>query len=209
MFGGNIRQEPAPLPPFDTGTWSVPTWDYVPLSPVSSNDDNSSYGGRANTRVVFNQFDGDEIDTRLNTNAGTNYDPKGYGLNYYSLGVAFKGIDTFPEWATGFSIVQTHSTKKVLAQGMGWWSMQKADKARFGENATKRVDHLWVYFPDFDQDTGIYPTLAEELLNNFSNYKIQLVAPLGFFSEVYSFFNEFDSLFLNESYINRRQKKLT
>jgi hypothetical protein len=204
---GNIRQEPAPIPPQDLAPFAVPTWDYLPLYPTSANDSRSSYGGRANVRVCLTQGQADPIDSRANTDSGLNYDPKCYGLNYYSMGIAFAGIQTFPEWASGFSVVQTHSTKKVMAQGLGWYDMKKAEKGRFGENATKNVNAIWVYFPDFDQDTGIYASLANELINNFSNYKIQLTAPLGFFSEVYSFFNEFDGFSTPEAYINRRHKE--
>jgi hypothetical protein len=60
-----------------------------------------------------------------------------------------------------------------------------------GVNTGKEKNSILVYFPDLDEDTGINPTLIDELLDPtvLSNYEIQIVSPLGFFTEVYSFLN--------------------
>jgi len=184
-LNGNIKDQPfINNPNID--------FDYQPLNPVSAQDSSSKYHLEPNDKIVDTFTQTNLLEAGLN-GQGTDYNPKGFGLNYYSMGVAFKGISSFPEWASGFSVVQTNSVKKVLAQGLGWYAMQSADAGKLKANASKPTDRLWCFFPDFDPDTGgLYTNLYDEFINHFDNYKIQLVAPLGFFTDVYSFFQTFD-----------------
>lgn len=121
------------------------------------------------------------------------YSPEGFGLNYYSMGVAFKGIETstLPSWVSGFSIVQTPPAERVVAQGLGFYDLISAGSG-VGANTGKEVDKIIIYFPDLDENTGINPTVIDEILDPTiasSLYEIQLASPLGFFTEVYSFLN--------------------
>lgn len=151
---------------------------YRPMTPVSQSDS----GSDNNHDLSVN------LEVKLGLSEWKSYAPKAFGLNYYSMGVAMKGL-TMPDWAVGFSVVQTESVKRVVAQGLGWYSMGEAED-NSGARGTKSVNKAWCYFPDFDAETGLYPSLAQDVLDKPQNYKAQLVAPLGFFTEVYSFFNK-------------------
>lgn len=158
-----------------------------PFNPTGQGDTISDYDKRVNTDIKSGNF-----------TTSYSYNPKGFGLNYYSMGIGFTGIDTssisLPSWVSGFSVVQTDSAKRVVAQGMAWYDMQQADGA-FGANGTKTTNGLWIYIPDADPDCGgINTQVIDDLLANFNTgyYKLEAVSPLGYFSEVYSFdFDEF------------------
>lgn len=109
------------------------------------------------------------------------YNPKGFGLDYYSMGLAVKGLDAYPDWADGFSIVQTDPAYQVVAQGLGFYRLESADDSL--TNTSKEIDKFWAHFPDLEHR---FPDIAEDLLNNPTSYSIQLVSPLGYFTEVYS-----------------------
>jgi len=154
---------------------------YFALNPTSSSDTVGDFV-RPNTSVYqrkqFNAFD-------------SNYDPQCFGLNSYSMGVAFKGITNVPSWVSGFSVVQTEPAGRVVGQGLGFYNLISAGNG-IGDNAGKQVDSIIIYFPDLDENTGINTSVVEELLDPTiasTSYEIQLVSPLGFFTEVYSFLN--------------------
>lgn len=107
------------------------------------------------------------------------YSPPAFGLDYFSQGVAFKGINTRPKWADGFSVVQTEPAKRVVAQGLGMYSLYPSEGA-FAANASKEANEMWAYFPDLEL---LYPDIATDFLNNPTSYKLQLVSPLGYFTE--------------------------
>jgi len=109
------------------------------------------------------------------------YSPKAFGLDYYSMGLAVKGLDTYPDWADGFSVVQTDPAYQVVAQGLGFYRLESADNAL--TNTSKEIDKFWAHFPDLEHR---FPDIAEDLLNNPTSYSIQLVSPLGYFSEIYA-----------------------
>ena len=148
---------------------------YGTLNPTSQNDTSSTYQYRING----------EIGVGFNSN--TDYNPKGFGLNYYSMGAAFKGITNYPaNWSEGFSVVQTPSANRVLAQGLGFYRMFEAESV-LGNDGNKSTDSFWCYFPDLE----LYnPDILTDLINNPTSYQLQLVSPLGYFSELYSGFND-------------------
>ena len=57
----------------------------------------------------------------------------------------------------------------------------------FGANVSKKVDEFAIYFPDLDEDTGLNPTIIDAIKADPNGYRIQLVSPMGFFSEIFSF----------------------
>lgn len=119
--------------------------------------------------------------------------PNGFSPDYYSLGTSFKGVNVdaadFPKWATAFSIVKTPSAGRVVAQGLGFYDLRSADDSGLMTNTEKDKKSFAVYFPDLDAETGINPSVIEEIKLNPESFKIELVSPLGFFTEVYSFSN--------------------
>jgi hypothetical protein len=108
------------------------------------------------------------------------YSPPGFGLDYFSQGIAFKGLDTYPSSSEGFSVVQTEPAQRVVAQGLGMYSLYPSEGA-FEPNTSKEANEMWAYFPDLEL---LYPDIATDILNgNFTSYKLQLVSPLGYFTE--------------------------
>ena len=142
---------------------------YKTLTPVSQADSQSTLGIPSNDKV--------SLDSSVATLA---YRPKAFGLDYYSQGMAIKGLDTYPSWAEGFSVVQTDPALQVVAQGLGFY---KVNEYSGSTNTSKDIDKFWAYFPDLEHK---FPDVAEDLLNNPTSYSIQLVSPLGYFTEVYA-----------------------
>jgi hypothetical protein len=167
LLSANIM-DGVPLNAMYPGNWE-------PFSPTSQTDNSSDYGSLVNYQV------------KNNGGSWQSYNPRCFGLDYYSMGIAFKGVLELPSWASGFSVVQTESVRKVVAQGLGFYRLQEAGGI-FGANGTKAVNKFFVYFPDLDEDTGISPDVVDELLTGiFDQYEVQLVSPMGYFSEIYSF----------------------
>jgi len=144
---------------------------YATLNPTSQSDVKSDYAYNINDKVGVGAL------------APLDYSPRGFGLNYYSQGIAFKGITTYPtDWAEGFSVVQTNPARRVVAQGLGFYEMIEEDGI-FGANAAKGPNSFWSYFPDLEL---LYPDVFSDFINNPTSYKLQLVSPLGYFSDIYS-----------------------
>ncbi len=140
------------------------------FGPVSQNDSNNQI------KYLVTSKSG------VDGSAGDDYAPPGFGLNYFSQGVAFKGIDEYPDWADGFSVVQTDPAQRVVAQGLGMYSLYPSDAPT--TDTYKESNELWVYFPDLEL---LYPDVATDILNgNFSSYSVQFVSPLGYYTEPFT-----------------------
>jgi hypothetical protein len=165
----NYRADSALLP-----NW----WEYTKaqMNPVSQFDTKSKLNKAVNKKVALDSGIG------LSPPLWNNYAPDAFGPNYYSQGFAFKGIQSYPSWADGFSVVQTEPAKRVIAQGLGFYTLIPADVTA-GSDTQKETNSFWSYFPDLDV---LNPEIAEDLINNPSTYSLQLVSPLGYFSEVYN-----------------------
>jgi hypothetical protein len=156
------------------------------LHPTSQTDPESQYNRRINTHVYYDNGYSEQ---------SVNYNPQAFAIDYYSLGAAFKGIDvsTLPDWVDGFSLVTTEPARRVVAQGLGFYDLKSGSTGTFAgleENATKSGDALLCNFPDLDDGYGLYD--ATEYIRPHgptSQYRIDLVAPLGFFSEFYSYYS--------------------
>lgn len=151
---------------------------YSPYRPTSQND--SSVSGmkyRVNTRVK-NGF------------SEENYNPSGFAPNYYTKGIALNGIDDLPEWVKAFSVTRTKRAGRVVAQGLGMYSLNQADYNLSGLTngglGNKDKNELWVCLPDVDGGV-VNESVIDDIVANPSNYSIQFVSPLGFFSELYNF----------------------
>lgn len=146
---------------------------YSTLRPVSQNDTDSTYQYQINSKAGVS---GEESGLAL-------YNPKGFGLDYYSQGIAFKGITTYPGlWSEGFSVVQTEPAMRVVAQGLGFYELREGESL-FGVNASKGQSSFFSYFPDLEL---LYPDIYQDVINNPTSFKIQLVSPLGYFSEIHT-----------------------
>lgn len=151
-------------------------WEHsnAQMNPVSQYDTKSKLNKTVNRYSSVESIGSSEI-----------YRPKGFGLNYYAQGFGFKGINLWPKWADGFSVVQTEPAKRVVAQGLGFYSL--TPQSGIIATVEKDLNSFWSYFPDLDI---LNPEIAEDLINNPSSYKIQLVSPLGYFSEIYNTYKD-------------------
>ena len=111
------------------------------------------------------------------------YNPAGFNPRYFSQGMAFNGLKTaaLPSWVKGFSIVKKKKAGRVVCQGLGIYTMK--DPVHNTISATKETSKIWFYSPDMTvgQNSDVAAFIA-----NPQNYKIQLVSPLGFFTEMYN-----------------------
>lgn len=151
---------------------------YKPLRPAGDTD--STTDGH-DFRVNVNVRDG---------GSAQSYNPKGFSLNYYAKGVAFRGVDTstLPSWIKAFSIARTEPAGRVICQGIGVYRMTEADRTQIGvgfsTGITKDKNKLVFYSPDIE--AGIVSSdIINDISSNPGRYSVQLVSPLGYFSEVY------------------------
>lgn len=126
--------------------------------------------------------------TKVRINGGTDiefpdYQPEGFAPDYYSLGMALAGVTGLPSWAAAFSIVWTPPAQRVVTQGLAMYSMDPASDAEpLTKRVTKQEDEVWFYSPDVE--AGLVDW--NDVVANPSNYQIQFVSPLGFFTELFN-----------------------
>jgi hypothetical protein len=158
---------------------------YEPHTPVGKNDsDVSGHNYRVNISVA----------TSNPSLPNAIYGPEGFSPDYYTKGVAIAGISNIPSWAKSFSIARSRPAGRVICQGLGMYSLVEGVGTGIGASslASKVKNELWFYSPDIDSGlTG--SGVVQDMQSNAAGYSIQLISPLGFFSEVYSF-DEKDSL---------------
>lgn len=165
---------------------------YLPFTPVKQNDpDVEGHNYVVNTKIaqsnVFIPNPGpgfvlDEPEKKVN-----NYRPRIFAPEYYAMGIMVAGIQNFPQWAKSFSIVRTPSAKRILCQGIGFYSMTKAKFSLLFDNGLggKSSNKVWYYAPDLEN--GILSSnTVNDIIDNPQNYKVQFVSPLGFACEWYS-----------------------
>lgn len=139
-----------------------------PLQPISPTSLKWGHDYRPNTAVVpSGRPDG----------ASTGYNPKVFGVSHHALGMAFRGIDSFPNDTQGFSMVITRPARRVVAQGLFTWSLSTD-----GSTTRKGLFEGRLSIPD--HAAGAMSQEAwENIIADPGRYKIQFVSPLGFASE--------------------------
>jgi hypothetical protein len=150
---------------------------FRPFTPVSQTDGNI-----------------DSLSFRVNLFSGngaskSSYNPKGFNPDYYSKGYAIRGLENWPAWAKGAAIARTPVAERVAAQGIAYYAMTSAGGG-LGVNTSKATNKIWLFCPDFHPSSGVTPELVQDIMSNYDNYAIEVESPLGFFSEVYSFFDK-------------------
>jgi len=149
---------------------------YQPLTPIGERDPNvSGHNYVVNTRV--------ENDC---ANYG-DYQPFGFGPEYYALGNALNGIDAsvLPESIIGFSVLRTKPAGRIVFQGIGFYYLYHPDNDRDWP-AKKAADKFWFYSFEASPRSGLVSqqVINEIGLNPGGRYQAQLVSPVGLFSEV-------------------------
>ena len=150
---------------------------YQPLRPTNKNDVKTDHSYR------INRFVEDSAVSR-------DYDPEGFELDYYTKGFAIGGVEDIPSWVKSFSVVRSDRADRVVCQGIGTYSMFEGDFTAWGSSATagKDKNKFWFHSPDIYAGF-VSQSVLTDIEQNPQNYSIQLVSPLGFFSEVYGFDN--------------------
>lgn len=149
-----------------------------PFGPTGHSD-----GDVTGLRNVINPSAIDE-DPSAGLNPEISYTPKGFAPDYYAHGVALHGITKWPSWAKGFSVVRTESAKRVVAQGMAYYALRPGQS---NVGTAKTPNKCWLYLPDGSPAHGIDPNILDNIINNPQDYYLEVAAPVGFFTEVYSF----------------------
>lgn len=113
--------------------------------------------------------------------------PNGTYSHYYALGISLEGISNIPDWVKAFSIARTKPAGFVVSQGLAVYNMPKISvfntEPDFRDK--KSLNKIDCFFTDIK--SGVLSSKeVENILNNPSQYKIQVVEALGFFSEVYN-----------------------
>ena len=151
---------------------------YLPYHPISQTD----------ASVAGHDY---RVDLKVNDGSSWfDYNPKGFAPNYFSLGMALAGVDrtTLPDWVQSFAVVRSRPADRIVCQGLGFYSLIEADFNFIGNSGLvgKNPDELWFFSPDIAAGIVDAATITD-IQNSPQNYEIELVSPLGLFSEVYSF----------------------
>jgi hypothetical protein len=105
---------------------------------------------------------------------------------HYALGAAIEGIEKIPSNTSVISVMRTEPAKRVVAQGIACWSMAQSGNTPFiGNNYEKTPNWLEVMIPDFNNNI-VDQSIIDSFTSNPALFKIQLVSPLGFYTEQYS-----------------------
>lgn len=122
---------------------------------------------------------------RAYLDSGTDFPLKhqGFAPNYYALGLAVTGLPNRLEGQKGFSIMRSRRANRVVCQGIGVYSLTEAGDDIGGDSLSKETRELWCNFPDMEAG---YISIGE-ISTGISNglYKLEIVSPLGYFSEPY------------------------
>lgn len=162
---------------------------YIPMTPTGRDDGYVGTAGSGSGAIGGGglDFSGlsyqhmDEID-------GSGYNQGRYGNLKSSAGLSIGGVDVskLPSWVRGFSIVRTPPAGRVVCQGIGMYSLTPQAVGSTSPSLVKSLNKLWFFSPEIDKTIGDKPTIFDDIKANPSAYKIQLVAPVGFFTDVYA-----------------------
>lgn len=160
---------------------------YLPHRPKRKGDLSSTYPIDIIRKISVDDTDSNTDNPNPEVDFYTNAADK--NPNIRSLGIGFYGLNKYPEWAKGFSIVRTEPAYNVVAQGFGGYHMIESlipggNGRRFmGYNKAK--NKLSCYFTDIEN--FITPEqFVTDFLNNPTNYQIQLTRPHHFSTEPYN-----------------------
>lgn len=170
---------------FYRNTSNTAVQNYKPFTPTSQLDgDVSKWDYIVNTEVSA----GDSVFVNNQP-----YNPLGFGLNYFALGMAVNSVTNIPKYIKSFSVVRTKPATRVVAQGLGFYRLSYTPTIDTGTifvppTNPKAKNQIVFYSPDLDEDTSIDPQVLDKIQQSIGSgrYKLQMVSPLGFFAETYS-----------------------
>lgn len=127
------------------------------------------------------------ISARITDTPGTTVTDTGriWAPRYHSLGIGINSIQNIPSWARALAIMRTEEAGRVVMQGIGSYRLFQ-NPVSLSLPVNKSINE--VVFYSKDADSAVVPqTVLEDIQNNPQNYRIQVVSPLGFYSETYGY----------------------
>ncbi len=169
---------------------TIVTVSYQPFTPARQNDNDVTGHNYIVNPKVFKDVTVEATCSNVGDSDIKHYRPLGFGPDYYAHGMMVSGVTNFPKWMKAFSVVRSDAAGRVVCQGLGFYSLTKALYKVIGSAslAGKAANKLWFYSPDLEQGI-VSSNTVNDIIDNPQNYAIQMVSPLGFFSEVYGFEN--------------------
>lgn len=152
-------------PPYVTVT------GYQPWRPVAPDDSSS---GSWQLRPVSGRIPFTGV---VWPDAGEVWNPR-----YNALGTLIYGVDV-PENVKAFTVVRTPPAGRVVCQGLATYRLSNS----FGGGIAGKITNE-LAFHSRDLFNGSVPqNVLEDIVNNPTNYQIQFVSPLGFYTEYYGY----------------------
>lgn len=194
--GNSIRTITAPdiqflSPP--PGTPATITPSFNPMTPTDQDDQDTSGLDMSPTRGAYRQGNIQLVFPASWRPTGASgqwadYLPKVHAPKVQSLGVAIAGVENLSDNVKAFSVVRTKKAGRVVCQGLGFWHLVEDTSSTTSTSvnmASRLPNRLWFQSPDIE--SGMVPEeVIQDILDNPSQYKIQLVSPLGMTAETFS-----------------------
>jgi hypothetical protein len=109
---------------------------------------------------------------------------------HHALGGLLYGVTNRPGWMKAFTIMRTAPAGRVVAQGMGTYDLYHEDPTNSLISARKFTTGF--IFNSKDISSGVVPaTTVQDITDNPANYEAQCVAPLGFHTDTYNYYQFF------------------
>jgi hypothetical protein len=149
---------------------------YKPLTPTSPSDPDVE---GHNYKVQKNFY--------VDNNTTAPVQQKMFGGDKYSLGLALRGLDVskLPSWVKAISLVKTKPANRIVAQGIGFYDFNIVHDGLSSKINGKKKNSLIFFSPDMASFNGLATDSLIEDIDSSGLYEIQLVAPVGFSTELY------------------------
>jgi hypothetical protein len=159
-------------------TVSGTKYDYHPLTPTGRD---YGYGGSGE------DFSALGVDYESIASGAGSYNTYRHGTRKSAVGLNIAGLDPtrLPSWVKSFSIVRTPAAGRVVCQGIAMYALDP-QLYPYNPSLKKALAKVWFYSPEFDLNLGDKSYLFDDIKANPSSYKMQLVSPVGFFTDMYS-----------------------
>lgn len=156
---------------------------YRPMTPTGRDDGYIGGSGNGGGGIDFSGL-GTEY---MATADGLSYNTPRHGTRKSTMGLKIAGIDTtkVPEWVKAISVVRTPPAGRVVCQGIAMYALNLRPPDSH-PSLYKYLNRLWFYSPELDPTIGDKSNLFDAIKSNPSDYQVQLVSPVGFFTDVYS-----------------------
>lgn len=160
---------------------------FQPFKPTPNDANNTAWGVDFENYVINPRVFKTHASVPVSVGNGEYYHPKCFGLNYYSLGMVMQGLNKLPSWASGFTIARTKAAGKVLAQGVGFYSLISGENDMgYSGGMGKNLNEILFFSQDLENGI-VSGNDISNLKADLSSYQIKVVSAVGFFAEVYNY----------------------